>query len=158
MQLNPVELPQKSREEIIRYLLTSRIFHFAGRGHSNPVEPSQSSLLLSDWQESPLTVADLRDQRLQENSPFLGYLSACSTGTNNAEQLADEAIHLVSAFQLASFRHVIGTLWAVSDSHCVDVAVTLYETLRDEGMTDEAVYRGLHLALRALRDNNRDLE
>ncbi|KAF2135190.1 uncharacterized protein K452DRAFT_281871, partial [Aplosporella prunicola CBS 121167] len=93
MQLNPVELLQKSRKEIIRCLRTSKIFHFASHVYSDPVEPSQSSLLLSDWQESPLTIVDLRDQRLQENSPFLGYLSACSTGTNNAEQLADEAIH-----------------------------------------------------------------
>lgn len=154
MQLNPVELLQKNREDVLGCLRTSKIFHFAGHGHSHPAEPSQSSLLLSDWQTSPLTVADLRDQRLQENSPFLGYLSACSTGTNSAQQLTDEAIHLVSAFQLAGFRHVVGTLWEVSDPHCVDVAVTLYETLRDEGITDQAVCRGLHRALRALRDRD----
>jgi hypothetical protein len=152
MELKTVKLLKKNREEVLGYLRTSQIFHFAGHGHSDPTEPSRSSLLLSDWQTSPLTVADLRDQRLQESSPFLGYLSACSTGTNNAQQLTDEAIHLVSAFQLAGFRHVVGTLWEVSDSHCVDVAVTLYETLRDEGMTDLAVCRGLHRALRALRD------
>jgi CHAT domain-containing protein len=44
-------------------------------------------------------------------------------------------IHLVSAFQLAGFRHVIGTLWEVSDPHCVGIAIVIYETLRDEGMT-----------------------
>ncbi|KAF9639218.1 hypothetical protein BFW01_g11024 [Lasiodiplodia theobromae] len=154
MQLNPVEPSKKNREDVLGCLRTSKIFHFAGHGHSHPTEPSQSSLLLSDWQTSPLTVADLRDQKLQESSPFLGYLSACSTGTNSAQQLTDEAIHLVSAFQLAGFRHVVGTLWEVSDPHCVEVAVTLYETLRDEGMTDQAVCRGLHRALRALRDRD----
>lgn len=154
MQLDPVEPSKKNREDVLECLRTSKIFHFAGHGHSHPAEPSQSSLLLSDWQTNPLTVGDLRDQRLQESSPFLGYLSACSTGTNNAQQLTDEAIHLVSAFQLAGFRHVVGTLWEVSDPHCVEVAVTLYETLRDEGMTDQAVCRGLHRALRALRDRD----
>jgi hypothetical protein len=36
--------------------------------------------------------------------------------------------------------------------YCVDVARVLYETMRDEGMTDVAVCRGLHRAVRALRD------
>ncbi|RDA91099.1 hypothetical protein CP533_6693 [Ophiocordyceps camponoti-saundersi (nom. inval.)] len=62
------------------------------------------------------------------------------------------AIHLVNALQLAGFRHVIGTLWTVSDEHCMDVARVLYETLRDNGMTDEAVCKGLHTATRELRD------
>ncbi|KAM7211575.1 hypothetical protein V8F06_013045 [Rhypophila decipiens] len=94
----------------------------------------------------------LRDQRLQENRPFLGYLSACSTVFNEAVQLTDEGIHLVSAFQLAGFRYVVGSLWEVSDRDCVDVARVLYETLRDEGMTDIAVCLGLHRAVRAVRD------
>jgi CHAT domain-containing protein len=113
-------------------------------------------LLLEDWTTDPLTVDDLRDYKLQENPPFLGYLSACSTGANTADRLADEGIHLVSAFQLAGFRHVVGTLWEVSDKHCVDVARVLYETLRDEGMTDVAVCQGLHRALRALRAGHTD--
>ncbi len=71
--------------------------------------------------ENRLTVGDLRDQRLQENSPFLAYLSACSTGSNKAEALHDEGIILISAYQPAGFRHVVGTLWEVKDEHCVDV-------------------------------------
>lgn len=63
-----------------------------------------------------------------------------------------KGIHLISAFQLAGFQHVVGTLWEVSDKHCVDVARILYKTLQEEGMTDEAVSRGLHRAVRALRD------
>ncbi|KAH6984002.1 hypothetical protein EDB80DRAFT_591530, partial [Ilyonectria destructans] len=78
-------------------------------------------------------------------------IGACSTGANEAERLADEGIHLVSAFQLAGFRHVVGTLFPASDEHCIDVARVLYETMRDEGMTDVAVCRGLHRAVRALR-------
>jgi CHAT domain-containing protein len=73
------------------------------------------------------------------------------------DRLVDEGIHLASAFQLAGFRHVIGTLWEVSDSHCVDVAKVVYETIRDEGMTDIAICRGLHRAVKALRDGHIDV-
>ena len=150
LKLQPIT-PALRKDEVINHLQDCRIFHFAGHGRSDPTEPSQSCLLLQDWETNPLTVGDLRDRRLQENPPFLAYLSACSTGANDAVELADEGVHLVSAFQLAGFRHAIGTLWEVSDMHCVDVARVFYETLRDEGMTDSAVCRGLHRAIRALR-------
>ncbi|KAI1085982.1 CHAT domain-containing protein [Rostrohypoxylon terebratum] len=151
LQLDPIT-PQPHKDDVLRHLRACKLFHFAGHGRLDPAEPSQSSLLLNDWKTNPLTVGDLRDSRLQENPPFLAYLSACSTGANDAERLADEGIHLVSAFQLAGFRHVVGTLWEVSDKHCVDAARVLYETLRQEGMTDVAVCRGVHRAVRALRD------
>ncbi|KAI1127944.1 CHAT domain-containing protein [Nemania abortiva] len=149
--LQPIK-PSLRKDDVLEALQTCRIFHFAGHGHSDPVDPSRSSLLLKDWETNPLSVGELRDRKLQKNPPFLGFLSACSTGANEAEELVDEGINLINAFQLAGFRHVVGTLWEVSDSHCVDVAKVLYETIRDEGMTDVAVCRGLHFAVRALRD------
>jgi tetratricopeptide (TPR) repeat protein len=144
--------PRPRRDDVLKSLQTCKIFHFAGHGRSDPVEPSQSCLLLEDWETKPLTVADLRDYKLQGNLPFLGYLSACSTGANLVHKLADEGIHLISALQLAGFRHAVGALWEVSDKYCVDVARVIYETIRDEGMTDIAVCRGLHNAVRSLRD------
>jgi len=155
LQLKAVE-PQRLKRDVLASLRTCKIFHFADHGQSNPSEPSQSCLLLEGWKYNPLTVGDLRDHRLQDNSPFLGYLSACSTSANEADKLIDEGTHLVSACQLAGFRHVVGTLWGVSDKHCVDVAKNLYETLRDEGMTDVAVCRGLHRAIRVLRDRDNE--
>jgi len=156
LHLETIE-PQRLKGDILAGLRTCKIFHFAGHGQSNPSEPSRSCLLLEDWKDNPLTVGDLRDHRLQENSPFLGYLSACSTTANEADRLIDEGIHLVSACQLAGFRHVVGTLWEVSDEHCVDVAKILYKTLRDEGMTDMALCRGLHQAIRELRDGDSEM-
>jgi CHAT domain-containing protein len=64
----------------------------------------------------------------------------------------DESIHLTSAFQLAGFQHVIGTLWEVEDRLCVDMAKRMYEFLRDKGVNDESVSQGLHHATRALQD------
>ncbi|KAI0517615.1 CHAT domain-containing protein [Xylaria bambusicola] len=151
LQLKPVT-PAPYKDDVLRSLSECKIFHFAGHGKYNPMDPSQSALLLEDWQANPLTVGDLRDHRLQDNPPFLGYLSACSTGSNMTEDLADESIHLIGALQFAGFRHVVGTLWEVSDAHCFHVARILYETLRDENMTDASVSRGLHRAIKELRD------
>ncbi|RBR14477.1 uncharacterized protein FIESC28_07713 [Fusarium coffeatum] len=154
--------PPRRKADILEHIKRCKILHFAGHGESRR-DPSQSCLLLEDWKTDPLTVDDLRESWLQEKQAFLAYLSACSTGSNQGKGLADEAIHLVSAFQLAGFRHVVGTLWEVSDPHCVDVATVLYQTLCDEGMTDEAVSLGLHRAVRKLRDDcflegrNRDI-
>ncbi|KAI0459167.1 CHAT domain-containing protein [Xylaria acuta] len=144
------------KPDVLSHLSKCDIFHFAGHGVSDPLEPSRSRLLLQDWSQDPLTVGDLRDQRLQDNAPFLAYLSACSTSANEELGLSDEAIHLVGACQLAGFRHVVGTLWTVSDMACVDVARRVYETIRDEDATDESVCRGLHFALRELRDAQSD--
>ncbi|KAI1477568.1 hypothetical protein F4774DRAFT_427186 [Daldinia eschscholtzii] len=114
--------------------------------------PSQSHLMLADWQDNPLTVSNLLNLNIRKNSPFLAYLSACGTGQVEDETWIDESIHLVSACQLAGFRHVIGTLWEVSDETCVEMARVVYEVIRNEGMTDDSVCKGLHLATRRLRD------
>jgi hypothetical protein len=156
LNLEPV-IPPRRREEVLAHLQTCKIFHFAGHGRSDALDPARSSLLLDDWKEALLTVGDVRDRRiLQDTSPFLGYLSACSTGSNKVTALVDEGIHLVSAFQVAGFRHIIGTLWEVADRDCVNVAKVVYETLRVEDMTDVAVCWGLHLAIKALRDSRID--
>jgi CHAT domain-containing protein/tetratricopeptide (TPR) repeat protein len=152
MDLHPLE-PERRRESVLSSIKTCRVFHFAGHGVSDPTEPAQGSLLLEDWVQSRLTVAHFRDLHLDSGGspPFLAYLSACSTGST-AGKLVDESINLVSACHLAGFSHVIGTLWKVSDKLCVEVARRVYERCRDEGLVDEAVSRGLHFALRELRD------
>lgn len=148
--------PEPRKDVILNDLQSCKVFHFAGHGQSYPAEPDQSCLLLQDWQTSPLTVAEFRDSRPRDQAarPFLGYLSACSTGASDEKGLADEGIHLISSLQLAGFRHVVGTLLEVSDQHCVKMAEVFYETLRDRGMTDEAVCQGLHRATRELRDRS----
>ncbi|KAF5540765.1 30S ribosomal S17P protein [Fusarium mexicanum] len=149
------DMPKPLKERVLASLETCHAFHFAGHGRLNPTEPSRSCLCLEDWETDPLTVQDIRGKNLERSQPFLAYLSACRTGTNMESRLSDEGIHLVGAFHLTGFRHVVGTLWEVSDRHCVDVAEAFYETLRDEGMNDLSVCRGLHRALRRLRDKER---
>ncbi|KAI0100967.1 CHAT domain-containing protein [Nemania sp. FL0031] len=151
--LNAITPPLRKRD-VLQHLQTCKLFHFAGYTDPNRVDPSKSSLLLEDRQSNRLTVEDLRDLKLQNNPPFLAYLSAALTGATHAERLVDEEIHLISAFQLAGFRHVVRALWNMSDEDCVTVARVFYETLAQEGMTDLAVCRGLHRAVRELRDTN----
>ncbi|KAH8751864.1 CHAT domain-containing protein [Hyaloscypha sp. PMI_1271] len=155
-------IPDAYKSDILSALETCGIFHFAGHGSTYSENPLQSRLLLKDYQNYPLTVESLLetnvaatksfDTLVAANMPFLAYLSACGTSQILDNKSIDENIHLTNAFQLAGFRHVIGTLWEVSDPHCVKVAKILYETIRDEGMKDEAVSRGLHKAIRTLRD------
>lgn len=144
---------QARKEEVVGRLKQCKIFHFAGHGHADQIDPSRSQLLLDDWQHNALTVSDLRDNKLQEDPPFLAFLSACSTGANEVDTLVDEGIHLAGALQLAGFRHVVGTMWEVSDSPCVDVAKVFYKTLLANRMTDEAVAMCLHKSIRQVRQS-----
>ncbi|RYP58091.1 hypothetical protein DL770_010513 [Monosporascus sp. CRB-9-2] len=148
MPLQAVE-PERRKQDVESHLRDCKIFHFAGHGATDEYDASNSRLILED---GPLRVAELLDMNLVERSPFLAYLSACGTGRIKDETSVDESIHLMGAFQLAGFRHVIGTLWEVRDELCVDMARITYEGMRDGGMTDASVCRGLHHASRTLRD------
>ncbi|KIL93026.1 hypothetical protein FAVG1_04207 [Fusarium avenaceum] len=144
--------PRSIKEDVVFRLPHCKIFHFAGHGSTNERDASQSSLLLEDWQKDPLTVSTLLDIDIQQYSPFLAYLSVCGTGQIGHEKYLDESIHLISAFQLAGFRHVIGTLWEVGDEISVDIARTVYEGIQRGAQADESICRGLHKATLEQRD------
>jgi CHAT domain-containing protein/tetratricopeptide (TPR) repeat protein len=150
MDLKPIE-PGRQKQEIVFHLPNCKVFHFAGHGYSDINDPAQSHLALSDWKSDPLTVANLLEMNLRQHGPFLAYLSACGTGQMKNGQFSDESIHLISACQLAGFRHVIGTLWEVDDMACVEMSRITYEEMSKSKMTDESVCRGLHKASRELR-------
>ncbi|RDH16416.1 hypothetical protein M747DRAFT_119547 [Aspergillus niger ATCC 13496] len=149
-QLVGTSRPVRNKYSEHSSISTSDVFHFPGHGPVNHWDSSGSTLLL-DWQDNTLTVKDHHNLRVQNIAPFLGYLSARSTGLNIVDDLADESINLASACQLAGFRHV-GTMWEVSDARCVDIVKVFYETVRDEGVTDEFVPLALHRAVRSIRD------
>ncbi|KAI0432003.1 CHAT domain-containing protein [Xylaria sp. FL1042] len=159
-EMLPPCLPHKSfdhpsRDSLLRALSGCTVFHFAGHGATDPHDPSLSGLLLRSDDSKytmALTVRDLQALRFQETRPpLLAYLSACSTGRIDDDQLVDEGIHLMGACRLAGFRHVIGSLWEVSDRLCVDVARTVYSTILEAYLDDASVAYGLHHAVRMLR-------
>ncbi|KAI8680494.1 CHAT domain-containing protein [Fusarium keratoplasticum] len=151
MSLTTTE-PGPRKQDILSCLPQCRLFHFAGHGCADLKDPLQSYLCHSKDRAGSITVSNLMDTDLRSSFPFLAYLSACSTGQVQIEELMDESLHLISGFQLAGFRHVIGTLWEVQDELCVDMARITYEGMWERGMTDESVSWGLHKATRELRD------
>ncbi|KAH7159520.1 CHAT domain-containing protein [Dactylonectria estremocensis] len=148
MALSPIK-PKRRKQEMISHLMECKIFHFAGHGYTDATDPSQSHLLLEDSEE--LSVGTLLEVNLRERSPFLAYLSACGTGQIKDTSYLDESTHLIGGYQLAGFRHVIGTLWEVDDKLCVDMARITYEAIGEGRMTDKSVCWGLHKATRELR-------
>ncbi|KAL2677174.1 hypothetical protein Neosp_010942 [[Neocosmospora] mangrovei] len=142
------------KQDVLQHLETCQIFHFAGHGVENISDPLRSSLLLHDWQTDPLTVGDVLEVNLSEGNPFLAYLSACETGQVSMPKFRDESVHLIGAYQLAGFRHVIGTLWGVNDDDSVTMATAVYENMLED-MTDDSVCRSLHKAALRLRNGTR---
>lgn len=142
------------KKDVLKALESCHIFHFAGHGTENVSDPLRSALLLNDWEMDPMTVDSVLNVDLSEGNPFLAYLAACETGQVTASRFYDESIHLIGAYQLAGFRHVIGTLWSVDDHGSVLMATGTYEGLL-ENMADDSVSRSLHNAARRLRDDSR---
>jgi CHAT domain-containing protein len=95
----------------------------------------------------PIFVRDLRITQAQ-----LAFLSACDTAGPDPA-LVDEPLNLASAFHLAGFRSVIGTLWHTADS--AETASAVYSTLTAAGTrpadTSAAAFV-LNETLRRMRD------
>ncbi|MCT2588745.1 CHAT domain-containing protein [Streptomyces sp. N2-109] len=125
--------------------------HFACHALGDLERASGSRLVLHDHTERPLTARDLA--RLRLPSVRLAYLSACDT-LRTSPELADEAVHIVSAFQMAGFPHVVGSLWHVDDVIGAEVALSVYDTLNtgDGTLNVARTAEALHRAVRTLRD------
>lgn len=140
-----------TRSAVVSALPRHAYAHFACHALGDLERPSGSRLVLHDHTERPLTVRDLA--RLRLPSARLAYLSACDT-LRTSPELADEAVHIVSAFQMAGFPHVVGSLWHVVDAIGADVARSVYEALHTgNGALDvDRTAQALHATVRTLRD------
>ncbi|WP_329077031.1 CHAT domain-containing protein [Streptomyces niveus] len=123
--------------------------HFACHAVSDPLRPSAGRLVLHGPPDASPTIRDLA--RLRLPGARLAYLSACDTMRISAE-LADESVHIASAFQMAGFPHVVGSLWQVDDTVGTRIARRVYEQL-DTGaaLSTEATARALHRAVIEVR-------
>lgn len=122
--------------------------HFAGHGVQDISDPSAGRLALYD---GGLRVGEISSLRLHGTE--LAFLSACETSQGGA-QLADEIITLATAFGLAGYRHVIGTLWSISDELAPEVTDLVYRALArpvGPGIDASGTAAALNAALRALR-------
>ena len=127
--VEPLDLAECGREVLISALLTCTHLHMALHAVADQDDPGTSRFLLPDLD---LTFAEIAARR--GGWGRLAYLSACET-TYTPRALADEAIHLTSAFLLVGFSGVIGTLWRVPDAVAETTARAFYDALdsaRDE--------------------------
>ncbi|MET8051886.1 CHAT domain-containing protein [Streptosporangium sp. NPDC005286] len=135
-----------SRERLLAALPDHAWLHFAGHAYADPHRPSRSHLALG---HDRLGVLDIARQDLPHAE--LAYLSACHTAAPTG-RIADEAIHLASAFQLAGYEHVIATLWGIRDDVAAQAADHVYARL-DPGVPPGAgVADAVHGASLALRE------
>lgn len=141
-------LDQPTRDEVLASLPSFRLAHFSCHGYVNWAHPAISSLVLTDHATTPLTLTDITALRLDAD---LAYLSACETFVA-APRLADESLHITGAFQLAGYRHVIGTLWRIGDRAAAQLAEAFYRDLTTDGVPhpDRAAH-ALHHATMRLR-------
>lgn len=60
----------------------------------------------------------------------MAFLSAYQTVTGDV-RLPDESIHLAAAMQWLGFRHVLATMWSISDAAAPAVADVVYAALTE---------------------------
>jgi CHAT domain-containing protein len=147
-------LEQPDAAEVIDRIQQCDIAHFACHGVSNPAEPSESGLLLqtrtSSTAEPRLDILTVRKiYQVHVSHGEIAFLSACSTAENHAVKLVDEVLHIVSGFQVAGFRHVVGYMRPSSDMMCAWFARSFYSELCGNSAMDyedRAVALALHKA------------
>jgi CHAT domain-containing protein len=139
--------PRATRDAVLHALPRHRIAHFACHAVTDPRFPALNRLLLQDHLTAPLTAIEL--STLNAPRAELAYLSACETAKSN-EALIDEAVHIATAFQLAGYRHIIGTLWPVADNAAGRIADDFYTGLAPSLNADDTA-RALHRAVCGLR-------
>lgn len=136
--------PDATRAAVRAALPTATLVHFACHASSDPLAPWAGHLALHD---GPLSAAEISELRLDGTE--LAYLSACSTAGVSAV-LADESIHISSAFQLAGYAQAVGTPWIVADGIAARVATEFHREL-SAGAIRTSGAAALHTVLRRLR-------
>ncbi|MFI6761930.1 CHAT domain-containing protein [Micromonospora sp. NPDC050417] len=143
--------PAATRQNIIAALPHHAWLHAACHGYQDIVEPDAGGLAPYDWDAAGLvTVVDLAAQPTSGGE--LAFLSACNTATGGVAN-TDETITVAAALQHTGWRHVIATLWNISDLSATEVANGFYPRLLKGGILDSAhTAQALHHTVRGLRD------
>jgi CHAT domain-containing protein/tetratricopeptide (TPR) repeat protein len=130
-----------------------RWLHAACHGHQNLQEPWSAGLLPYDWRRHGLIGLD--DLVSHPGAEF-AFLSACKTAAGGLHT-ADEAMTIAAALQYAGWRHVIGTLWSLSDGVAAQVSRGVYGRLvRDGVLYPDGAAAALHHTVRELREARPD--
>jgi tetratricopeptide (TPR) repeat protein len=142
--LDVATLTNPTKYAVLDALQACELVHFACHGRVDFTEPGKSSLILGKDKVEKLSVDEILDA-VSHSAAEIAYLSACSTAEIHSGELRHESIHLASAFQLAGFKSVIGTLWTANDDAAVAIGSKFYELLfQNEEITGKSVAYALH--------------
>ncbi|MDX2591281.1 CHAT domain-containing protein [Streptomyces sp. WI03-4A] len=136
-----------TRAAVLDALGSVRWAHFGCHAATDPAEPSGARLHLPCGEQ--LSVVEICQAR--PDAARLAFLTACGTA-RSSERLSDEAIHITSAFLLAGFPRVVGTLWEIDGMHAEEVTRAFYRRVTaaaGDGSAESAL--ALHHAVRELR-------
>lgn len=104
------------------------IIHFAGHAKFDPINPLNSSLILSkdDENDGYFTLSDIYDSELNAE---LVTLSACETGLGIIKS-GEEIESFNRGFLYAGAKSVLSSLWKVSDEETGYLMMNFYERMR----------------------------
>jgi hypothetical protein len=146
--------PAARRDAVVAALHDHRWVHFACHSRTDPHGLADSDLILHDHDARPFTVADIA--RLDLRGAQFAFLSACDTARADL-RLPDEAVHISSAFLLAGFGSVVGTLWSIDDDTAVQITRSVYTAMAHGGPQDSgAAAVALHRATLRARSQHPD--
>jgi tetratricopeptide (TPR) repeat protein len=148
----PAAAGPATRQSVIDGLQRHAHAHFACHGQCDQAEPALSMLQVGDREHDPLTIADVASLNLAHAR--FAYLSACETALTGPK-LTNEALHLVTAFGLAGYPGVIGTLWSIDDGAAFSIARDLYAAMAQETPPETPIR--VDLAATALHETICDL-
>jgi CHAT domain-containing protein len=138
-----------TRTAVLRSLADATWVHFGCHATSDLTEPSSGVLHLPSGQS--LSVLDIC--RARPGAAKLAFLAACGTA-RGSDRLADEAIHITSAFLIAGFPEAVGTLWEIDSGHAEHVTRAFYRRTTETDADTPAL--ALHHTVRELRNRLAD--
>jgi CHAT domain-containing protein len=112
---------------VLESLPAATHFHASAHGQHDPLEPTESRLVLAD---EPLRLELLRNTRLDASR--LVFLSACESRLAGVRQLPEEFIGLPEGFVQVGAACVVGSLWPIRDDAAYLLASAFYERHLDE--------------------------
>ncbi|MFB7915495.1 CHAT domain-containing protein [Streptomyces sp. NPDC056061] len=112
-----------TRGRLMAELRNHDIVHIAGHAGHDADRHHEGHLVLHDGR---LHFGDIASARAGGGG--LAFLSACATARSRLD-VPDESLNLLSAFQLAGYTHLVGSLWPVADQAGVHLAEAFYQHL-----------------------------
>lgn len=142
---------------VLRELRSHSWAHFCCHGTVDPRQPLLSKFHLS---EGGLTIPLNIESIMRASLPAadFAFLSACHTAKGSDAH--SESMSLAAATQVAGFRSIVATMYAVSDDDGPVVAKEVYKFLfrdTEQGPTSKDAAVALNLATRRLRETGAEL-